>query len=197
MDCSDSVDSSKSVDIVFHKAYNQNLILGGTAAINEIVRRGPSTETESQLHDLKLTFSCPDRWQMQGSKDVTQIPHVMVGGGNTDEQARNISLLDVEVDPETCEPRQTLEPLDLQQQKAGKQQETKDKDQKKQETKDLIEEWENQAKEPKTWWRMKLTLFSTMVSASFLAAYSVKTFYTGVVLIVGGSIRPLLLTLTH
>lgn len=65
MDCSDSSSmkdktSRKSVDIVFYKAYFQNLILGGTTAINEIERQGESAE--SQLHDLKLTFSCPDRW---------------------------------------------------------------------------------------------------------------------------------------
>jgi hypothetical protein len=47
------------------------------------------------------------------------------------------------------------------------------------------------------WWRVKLTLFSMMVSASFLAAYSVSTFYTTVVIVVGGAIRPILINYVH
>lgn len=47
------------------------------------------------------------------------------------------------------------------------------------------------------WWRVKLTLFSMMVSASFLAGYSVKSFYTGVTIVLGSAIRPLLINFTY
>lgn len=43
------------------------------------------------------------------------------------------------------------------------------------------------------WTRFQFTLFSMLVSGSFLAGFSVKTFYTGVVLIAGSSIRPIFL----
>ena len=46
------------------------------------------------------------------------------------------------------------------------------------------------------WWRMKLTLFSMMVSASFFAAYNVSSFYTGIVIVVGSAIRPILIFYT-
>jgi hypothetical protein len=40
------------------------------------------------------------------------------------------------------------------------------------------------------WDRLKFTLFSMMVSASFFASYSVTTFYTGVTIIVANLLRP-------
>lgn len=43
------------------------------------------------------------------------------------------------------------------------------------------------------WTRFQFTIFSMLVSGSFLAGFSVKTFYTGVVLIAGSSIRPIFL----
>lgn len=43
------------------------------------------------------------------------------------------------------------------------------------------------------WGRVKFTLFSMMVSGSFLASYSVSTFYTSVVIVVSAAIRPIFL----
>ena len=40
------------------------------------------------------------------------------------------------------------------------------------------------------WERVKFTLFSMMVSSSFLASYSVTTFYTGVVVMISTLLRP-------
>lgn len=40
-----------------------------------------------------------------------------------------------------------------------------------------------------TWVRVKFTLFSMLVSSSFFAQYNVMTFYTGVVVLAGASIR--------
>ena len=45
----------------------------------------------------------------------------------------------------------------------------------------------------KKWSRFQFTLFSMLVSGSVLAGFSVKTFYTGVVLIAGSAIRPIFL----
>lgn len=48
-----------------------------------------------------------------------------------------------------------------------------------------------------TWERVKFTLFSMMVSASFLASYSITTFYTGVVIVVAKLLRPNLIFYTY
>ena len=47
-----------------------------------------------------------------------------------------------------------------------------------------------------TWERVKFTLFSMLVSSSFFAAYDVTTFYAGVVLVVGFSVRSVFLWYT-
>lgn len=47
------------------------------------------------------------------------------------------------------------------------------------------------------WERIKFTLFSMMVSASILAGYNVTTFYTGVVLVLAGILRPNLIFSIH
>lgn len=39
------------------------------------------------------------------------------------------------------------------------------------------------------WVRVEFTLFSMLVSSSFFAAYNIMTFYTGVVVVLGSSIR--------
>lgn len=43
------------------------------------------------------------------------------------------------------------------------------------------------------WARLRFALFSMLVSSSFLAGYSVTTFYTAVVLVVGNAIRGIFL----
>jgi len=47
------------------------------------------------------------------------------------------------------------------------------------------------------WDRLKFTLFSMMVSASFFASYNVTTFYTGVTIIVANLLRPNFLFSTY
>jgi len=47
------------------------------------------------------------------------------------------------------------------------------------------------------WNRVKFTLFSMMVSASFFASYNVTTFYTGVTIIVANLLRPNFLFATY
>lgn len=84
----------------------------------------------------------------------------------------NLTPLDIkfmEVSPATCEPLSEEDREKLDRYKRSE---------------------EYQSRSELGWGRLQFTLFSMMVSGSFLAGFSVKTFYTGVVLIAGSSIRP-------
>lgn len=59
------------------------------------------------------------------------------------------------------------------------------------ELEEWVKNWKNE--DDVIWNRVKLTLFSMMVSASIFAAFDVTTFYTTVVLVLGSSLRPIFL----
>lgn len=54
-----------------------------------------------------------------------------------------------------------------------------------------VQKWQNE--DDVIWHRVKLTLFSMMISASIFAGFDVTTFYTTVVLVLGSSLRPIFL----
>lgn len=76
-------------------------------------------------------------------------------------------ISDIDVDPDTCEPTNTYGLFS-----SKIQDEIND---------DIV------------WQRVKFTLFSMMVSASFFAAYDVTSFYLGVTLIAASQLRPIFL----
>jgi hypothetical protein len=59
-------------------------------------------------------------------------------------------------------------------------------------TNELYSLYESQANinvKNRIWVRVKFTLFSMLVSSSFFAAYNIMSFYTGVVVLLGSSVR--------
>jgi len=63
-------------------------MLGSTQKVDLVERQGYSED--NMMHDLKLRFSCPNQWSIQGSSTPSKI------GGIIDQY--------MEVDPETCIP---------------------------------------------------------------------------------------------
>lgn len=91
----------------------------------------------------------------------------------------NLSTSILEVDPFTCEP-------------IGGIPDNKTDPEGYKKLVDWIEKEEIHIKQ-QIWQRVKFTLFSMMVSASFFASYNPTTFYSGVVLIASTAIRPIFL----
>jgi len=88
----------------------------------------------------------------------------------------------MKVDPETCEP---VQKLNASSSATARQAQYL--------TEVSMERYDNEV----IWNRVKFTLFSMMVSASFFASYNVTTFYTGVTIIVANILRPAFLFSTY
>mmetsp|Transcript_21579 Transcript_21579/g.33229 ORF Transcript_21579/g.33229 Transcript_21579/m.33229 type:complete len:357 (-) Transcript_21579:33-1103(-) len=113
------------------------------------------------MHDVRMVYKCDKTWELYSKGNPTSY--------NSTERQHNI------VNPETC-------------------QYINDQGEHDHKTVDEIlkEEEERSEKEWQSngWDRFKLTLFSMLVSSSFLASYNPSTFYTSVVLIISTMLRP-------
>lgn len=178
-DCDVQENQHKSITIPWSQAYYPNLILGQTSKTYPIIRRvGDSGDDSSkgataankkevieanQRYDVLLEFRCPDRWLVRMSKEPTRY--------TDEEKAKRV------VDPATCYPITTDKAFIEKLNRAGQ----------------LLNSTLS-TKKPKhddlsQWTRLQFTLFSMLVSSSIFAAYSVGTFYGGIVYLVGSQIR--------
>lgn len=132
----------------------------GSSSDVDVVRRKEHTAAD-QKHDILLTYERPDQWIVQASAEPTAF-------GSTEDPW-------MIVDPATCEPIRKLNASSsAEDRKAAYQAQVS------------MQRYDNEV----IWTRVKFTLFSMMVSASFFASYNVTTFYTGVTVIVAGLLRP-------
>ena len=154
----------------------------GSSDIVDIVTREEHSKAD-QKHDILLTYECPDQWIVQASAEPTAFDIVQSkqDGGN-DGKSKWVENPWLTVDPETCEPIHKLNASS-----SAKDHEDAYRAQVS------MQRYDNEV----IWTRLKFTLFSMMVSASFFASYSVTTFYTGVTVVVAGLLRPNLIYSTY
>lgn len=124
--------------------------------------------SDNLKHDMRLTLTCPDQWSLHGSLEPTVF---------SESDYKFLA-----VNPDTCEPLFVPD--------------EDDSDEIKQQYAEFQRDLQRQENDV-IWKRVKLTLFSMMVSASFFASYNVTTFYTGVVVMLAGILRPNLIFSTH
>jgi hypothetical protein len=157
----------------FAQAYNPDLILGSSDIVDVVTRKEHSKA--DQKHDILLTYECPDQWSVQASAEPTAFGSVHADGDDNGKQIENPWLT---VDPETCEPIRKLNASSTAWEREAAYQ-----------AQVSMQRYDNEV----IWTRVKFTLFSMMVSASFFASYNVTTFYTGVTVLVAQLLRPNLL----
>lgn len=181
--------SNKAMTIRFSQAYNPNKLLGATSEAGSIWRFGgkgqhipqpvPDDYGNNQKRDISVRFQCPDQWSVFASENVTEI-------ANTTLHAAKV------VNPETCETAYANATRVLSQQKGSNETELA------KELKNLhLDLNATQRAELErisddgdvTWVRVGFTLFSLLASSGFFAGWSVTTFYVGVVLVLGGTVR--------
>ena len=114
-------------------------------------------------HDVRLIYNCDNTWELYAKKEPTAYDPE--------------ELSHMEVNPETCEylhdhgdKHKTIDEI------------LKDEEERTQ------KEWEKNG-----WDRFTMTLFSMLVSSSFLASYNPSTFYTTIVLMISTVLRPALI----
>lgn len=151
----------------FAQAYNPDLILGSSDNVDVVTRKEHTAA--DQKHDILLTYECPDQWIVQASAEPTAFGSARPNG---QKQTENPWMT---VDPATCEPIHKLNASSSAEDREAAYQ-----------AQVSMQRYDNEV----IWTRVKFTLFSMMVSASFFASYNVTTFYTGVTVIVANLLRP-------
>lgn len=187
----------QSITVRFSEAFNPLVILGYSDTGDALYREGVSNE--DQKKDMLLEFTCPHQWQVRealhynnhvAEKDILDYhkKNAKVDGKKSNPVNATKEWEDIEkylldgVDPATCKAKININSTEpngaLALWKDGATREAA-----------LDSEYRTQENGGLTWDRVRFTVFSMVVSASFFAAYNITTFYTGVTVLAGGAVR--------
>lgn len=135
------------------------------------------------MHDVKLTFKCPNEWMAEMSANPTNVTQILDVDPNNNCSAIIGGVPDRELTSAAFKKFNV----------SGGFEKLKKSDP---EGYKKYKKWEDQEymhENSQIWQRVKFTLFSMMVSASFFASYNPTTFYAGVVYLASTTLRPVFL----